>query len=105
MAKPKRPDYSKIDAVAKGNAVTAPEKPQEAVQEVSAVSGKGKAVQPSRVNLVAVTGHFPEDVRRLLKVISAETGKRQQDLLGEALNHLFVAYGKPEIAPTEKPAG
>lgn len=104
MAKPKRPDYSKIDAVAKGNTVTVPEKPKEALQDISAVSEQGKTVQRSRVNLVAVTGHFPEDVRRLLKLISAETGKRQQDLLGEALNHLFVAYGKPEIAPTEKPA-
>jgi hypothetical protein len=54
---------------------------------------------PSRLGAVQIAAFFPEDVRAQLKVIAAEQRRDVQDLLAEALNLIFVKYGKPEIAP------
>jgi hypothetical protein len=48
---------------------------------------------------VQIAAFFPEDVRSQLKVVAAEQRRDVQDLLAEALNLIFVKYGKPEIAP------
>lgn len=55
--------------------------------------------QPSRRETVALTVHFPEKVRRQLKILSSEEGRHMDDMVAEALNLLFAAYRKPEIAP------
>lgn len=102
MAKSTRPDLSKIGAAASATPVQRPQEARTSRSRVSGAEVTEKKVQPSRANLVAITGHFPEEVRKQLKLISIEEDMRMQDLLGQALNHLFVAYGKPEIAPTEK---
>jgi len=54
---------------------------------------------PSRQGAVQIAAFFPEDVRAQLKVVAAEQRRDVQDLLAEALNLIFVKYGKPEIAP------
>lgn len=56
---------------------------------------------PSRQGAVQIAAFFPEDVRAQLKVVAAEQRRDVQDLLAEALNLIFVKYGKPEIAPTK----
>lgn len=43
-----------------------------------------------------VGAHFDPSVRRVLKLIEADTGKRMKALLGEAINDLAAKYGKPE---------
>ena len=55
--------------------------------------------QPSRVGTVPITGHFPEEVRKQLKILAITEGKTVQLMMAEALNELFAKYGKPEIAP------
>lgn len=45
---------------------------------------------------VLVGGHFPPTVRRTLKLLEADTGKRLNELLGEAINDLAAKYGKPQ---------
>jgi hypothetical protein len=40
-------------------------------------------------------------VRAQLKIVAAEQRRDIQDLLAEALNLIFVKYGKPEIAPVK----
>lgn len=56
---------------------------------------------PSRQGAVQIAAFFPEDVRAQLKVVAAEQRRDVQDLLAEALNLIFVKYGKPEIAPVK----
>jgi hypothetical protein len=56
---------------------------------------------PSRVGKTNVTGYFPPAVKKQLRLLSAEHDVTIQRLLAEALNDLFVKYGKPEIAPLE----
>jgi hypothetical protein len=56
---------------------------------------------PSRQGAVQIAAFFPEDVRAQLKVVAAEQRRDVQDLLAEAINLIFVKYGKPEIAPTK----
>ncbi len=54
---------------------------------------------PSRRDTKAITVHFPEEVRRQLKSMAAEEGRSMEDMIGEALNLLFVRYRRPELAP------
>ena len=59
------------------------------------------AAQPSREGTVAITVHFPEEVRAQLKSLAAKKRTKMKTLLAEAFNDLFARYGKPEIAPKE----
>ena len=56
--------------------------------------------QASRAGTKAITGHFPPQVRYQLRLLAAEQDRKVEDMLAEALNRLFAAYNKPEIAPT-----
>lgn len=58
------------------------------------------APQASRAGTKAITGHFPPKVRYQLRLLAAEQDRKVEDMLAEALNRLFAAYNKPEIAPT-----
>jgi hypothetical protein len=53
----------------------------------------------SRQGAVQIAAFFPEQVRAQLKVLAAEQRRDVQDLMAEALNLIFVKYGKAEIAP------
>jgi hypothetical protein len=55
--------------------------------------------QASRIGMKAITGHFPPQVRYQLRLLAAEQDRKVEDMLAEALNRLFAAYNKPEIAP------
>lgn len=88
-------------------AAPAPEPVAEPVKKSAASTPKAvqparkppSAVAPSRVSTKAITVHFPEAVRRQLKMLAAEQGRAMEDLVAEGLNLVFVKYRKPEIAP------
>lgn len=46
-----------------------------------------------------VTAYFPAEVKRQLKILSADRNQSIQRLLAEAINDFFAKNGKPEIAP------
>jgi hypothetical protein len=71
----------------------------EAPSEPAAPRIRRAGVAPSRADLVAITVHAPEAVRRQLKAIAAEEGRPMEDLAAEAFNLLFARYRRPEIAP------
>lgn len=48
---------------------------------------------PSREGTALVGAHLPAKYQKALKLLSAESGVSQRDLLEEALNMLFVAKG------------
>jgi hypothetical protein len=66
-----------------------------ATPNVIAIDRKGS----SRQGAVQIAAFFPEQVRTQLKIVAAEQRRDIQDVLAEALNLIFVKYGKPEIAP------
>lgn len=45
---------------------------------------------------VLIGGHYAPEVRRVLKLIEADTGRPLRALLGEAINDLAAKYGKPQ---------
>ena len=49
-----------------------------------------------------VTGYFPPEVKKQLRLLAAEHDTTIQNLLAEALNDFFAKNGKPEIAPLDK---
>jgi hypothetical protein len=51
---------------------------------------------PPKTKLIG--GHFDPAVGRQLKMLAAEQGRTIQDVLGEALNDLFVKHKKKPIA-------
>ena len=54
-----------------------------------------------RVGKSNVTGYFPNEVKKQLRMMAAEQDKTIQQLLAEALNGLFAKYEKAEIAPLD----
>jgi hypothetical protein len=70
----------------------------------SIASSQSQAVEPAPIRLGRagksnVTGYFPPEVKKQLRLMGAEQDKTIQRLLAEALNDLFAKHGKPEIAP------
>lgn len=55
-------------------------------------------VTPSRRGKKNISGYFPPEVHRQLRVIAAEEDKNLQEILGDALNAFFERKGKPPIA-------
>lgn len=51
------------------------------------------APKRSRIGLVQIQGYYPPDTRRRLKILAARMDRTGEDLLGEALAHLFEKYG------------
>ena len=58
-----------------------------------------RQVRTGREGKSNVTGYFPPEVKRQLRLLAAERNTTIQDLLAEALNDLFAKNGKPELAP------
>ena len=71
-------------------------------EEPVAVAAAKDGRPPSRQGAVQIAAFFPEEVRAQLKITAAEQRCDVQDLLAEAINLIFVKYGKPEIAPVGK---
>ena len=58
-----------------------------------------ESLRPGREGKSNVTGYFPPEVKKQLRLLAAEHDTTIQNLLAEALNDLFSKNGKPEIAP------
>lgn len=74
--------------------------PPEPAPATPAVERAGRP--PSRAGAVQIAAFYPVEVRTQLKILAAELGRDQQDLLAEAMNLIFAKYGKAEIAPVKK---
>jgi len=55
-------------------------------------------VPPSRKNRKSFTTWIDEAALKELRDLSHETGRKQQELIAEALNMLFVKHGKRRVA-------
>lgn len=74
-------------------------KNNESQQEDSVVAMPvNEKVAPSRRGKKNISGYFPPEVHRQLRVIAAEEDKNLQEILGDALNVFFERKGKPPIA-------
>lgn len=54
--------------------------------------------QPGREGKKQVLGYFSNECKKQLKQMGVDHDKTEQALLAEALNDLFVKYGKPTLA-------
>ena len=54
--------------------------------------------KPPKCGKHLISGLFPEPTYRQFTILAAELGVQRQDLLREALNGVFVKYGKPPLA-------
>lgn len=54
----------------------------------------GAAVSANSTNeWVVFTGKLPQDIKRKLKVVAAQTGEKQQDIVADALKQWMQAKG------------
>jgi len=69
-------------------------------QAQAGVTDTAPAIRSTRSKVtpgtVLVGAHYVPEVRRALKLVEAESGKRLKPLLGEAINDLCAKYGKPQ---------
>ena len=73
--------------------------PQKASVEPEPVEKKTiTKVTPSRVGKRNISGYFPPDVHKQLRIIAAEEDLTLEEALGDALNVYFERKGKPPIA-------
>ena len=72
------------------------------IETTSEPAKKSNLQKPSRAGTLAITGHFPPEVRNQLKILAIEQGRTMEDMLAESLNMLFAMYEKPELAPRSK---
>lgn len=72
--------------------------PDERLPQAAAAPGTRR---PSRIGMRNVTGYFPPEVARQLRLLAAEQDRTIQSLVGEALNDLFAKYHKPELVAGE----
>ena len=73
--------------------------PQKASVEPEPVEKKKSTkVAPSRVGKRNISGYFPADVHKQLRIIAAEEDLTIEEALGDALNVYFERKGKPPIA-------
>ena len=101
MTTPKRAHFSKAFTLEA-------EKEVPALPVAEAETGRGEleaekqekpsTPQRSRARKVQIPVYVMPEVRKQLKILCAETGRTQEDLLREALNDLFKKHGKPTVA-------
>ena len=60
-------------------------------------SRQGARAKSRRKNTVLIGGHFPPSVAKQLGILAAEESTTKQELLGEALDLLFVKKGKSRM--------
>lgn len=74
------------------------EKENPVKETVSEMDTPSQYLPPSRQGKKQIAGYFDKEVHHQMKLLSLETGKSIQVLLGESLNHLFQVYDKPPVA-------
>lgn len=74
-------------------------------QTLAVAAGKTQAEAPAerasktserKPGSVLIAAHYDREVRRVLKLIEADTDRNLRQLLGEAINDLAAKYGKPQ---------
>ena len=92
MTSPKRAHFSKAFATEK-------ETPTPPTPEIDVIEkGSPTPQQKSRAHKVQIPVYVTSEVRKQLKMLCAETGRTQENLLKEAINDLFKKHDKPAIA-------
>ena len=90
---------AKADQIENTVPVEVESNPEVATTKIAKSQSTSKSKKPpSRINTKAITGHFDPDVSKQLKMLAVINDSTVQALLREALNDLFLKYGKNPIA-------
>jgi hypothetical protein len=71
---------------------------RETLSETGGILPRGRGVSKTRAGKLAILTWQEPAVRKQFQILAVEQEKTQQALLAEALNLLFLQYGKPQIA-------
>ena len=97
MTTPKRAHFSKAFTTEK-EVPTMPVSESEMGEPEITRQERSTPPQRSRARKVQIPVYVMPEVRKQLKILCAETGRTQEDLLREALNDLFKKHEKPSVA-------
>lgn len=102
MSNPKRAHFSKAFSTEidkETPALPVGEEPETRREEPEAEKKEKPApAKNSRAKKVQIPVYVAPEARKQLKILCAETGRKQEDLLREALNDFFKKHQKPTIA-------
>jgi len=62
-----------------------------------AVTKPKTPVAPSRIGQVNVSAYLPKGYQDSLRLLYAQSGRPQRELIAEALNDLFAKYDVPQV--------
>lgn len=71
-------------------------RPATAASATAEAPRQGREASTISPETVLIGAHYSPQVRKVLKLVEAESGKRLKPLLGEAINDLCAKYGKPQ---------
>lgn len=72
--------------------------PEEPPAEAKPAAPRGKAERPEyRVGQANVSAYLPKGFQQSVRLLYAQTGRSQRELLAEALNDLFAKYDVPQV--------
>jgi hypothetical protein len=71
---------------------------RETLSETGGIRPRGKGESKTRAGKLAILTWQEPAVRKQFQILAVEQEKTQQALLAEAINMLFLKYGKPPIA-------
>lgn len=66
--------------------------------DAASSESRAKGVPKSRQGKVGILTYHAPEVAKQLKLLAAETGQTQGELVAGGLNAVFGKYGKPQIA-------
>ena len=66
--------------------------------DAASADSRAKSVPKSRQGKVGILTYHAPEVAKQLKLLAAESGRTQGELVAEGLNAVFGKYGKPPIA-------
>ena len=87
------------EAIKADEQATPAEPPARAMRRRTAAPAK--AVSPARDGKKAVVGYFDPKVSDRLRILSVESGRTVQDLVGIGINRVLAEYGKKPFAELE----
>jgi hypothetical protein len=73
-----------------------------ALKELSGIKTQPKDTKPPRLGKKMIAAYYDSAVNAQLRHLAIEQNTNMQNLLGEAINDLFVKYGKSPIAEVQK---
>lgn len=93
---------TKLSSALLEQAATGKAAPEPAPRQPSAAEEGARATPGRTPGEVNISAYFPPEMKAQLRIVQAKTGKNVKQLLGEALNDIFLKYNVAAVYHEDK---